>query len=841
MASGESSPSAITGLVVPLVIWGSQPPENKMTVVRFLSDRTTVVTGNFFLNRWLKTLLIIYKFCRRFISASADGQICLWDMQDGRCIDSISTIYVHRFMQSYMYKSSRHTRSTRLFCVGDYSDIVVIDPQDLTVVFHLNSRVEPDWICSYAIVQRFNRPDQCIGLSMAGMIKIWSLVELEKKDMANSLYEDESKRLDIRDVRAVSFNPVNERIYLVVSSSNWQNYFGVGKPFEIAILEGVKTNLLMWLNEVSFSFAPQKDIETTFQVARASRNGQLLIWRIPRYDREFMRKFTSSNQLPLKYKGTFEESLSAVWKCLNGDPNTTMPVMDSGVVTCSLFVGSQGKLLLGRDDGVIVMTYACETLSRQLLDVPAERPTSRRLIGHRSAVRNLFYPHEHHSRFDIQVLLSGGDDFSVIVWNINTAVRLYRFTVHGGPIERFIVPPANASVYNYSFDYVGSLIGGIMNIDSSEEALTDGRSLSQVISKTDPSDANSVAGLSRRLTWQFESNLYLDVARLLLSLLHAWNLDEDLDSVCSKKLALNKPRHQLYFGNVSRHGQLSVVLPQRIRRSFDSFSTDVRWQASHSLTTTHLLAVISTANTLMGMRNATTQIRLLNYSRSRRSVAAPQPSLSKHPTKENPASERQQIKQGWSLLAALHCVLLPDHVRPKSSYAAPRIELLARRWQDSCVEIREAAQALLIRELSRLGATGRRRLIESWAPFLPPLLDPALSIFGARLQSSVPALPPSAPPIPPRQKHLPPPVEPVPESGVQQVRRNQATAIILLGVVGAEFGDELNRLHDIILQPSIKLFSIPWLAPYSNHVRRISIYFQVFFFSKKILRFVFFT
>lgn len=31
------------------------------------------------------------------------------------------------------------------------------------------------------------------------------------------------------------------------------------------------------------------------------------------------------------------------------------------------------------------------------------------------------------------------------------------------------------------------------------------------------------------------------------------------------------------------------------------------------------------------------------------------------------------------------------------------------------------------------------------------------------------------------------------ESGVQQVRRNQATAIILLGVVGAEFGDELNR------------------------------------------------
>lgn len=69
--------------------------------------------------------------------------------------------------------------------------------------------------------------------------------------------------------------------------------------------------------------------------------------------------------------------------------------------------------------------------------------------------------------------------------------------------------------------------------------------------------------------------------------------------------------------------------------------------------------------------------------------------------------DRQQIKQGWSLVAALHCVLLPDHVRPRSSYAPPSIEMLVRRWQDSCLEIREAAQALLIRELTRLGAEGR--------------------------------------------------------------------------------------------------------------------------------------
>lgn len=45
---------------------------------------------------------------------------------------------------------------------------------------------------------------------------------------------------------------------------------------------------------------------------------------------------------------------------------------------------------------------------------------------------------------------------------------------------------------------------------------------------------------------------------------------------------------------------------------------------------------------------------------------------------ENAALEQAQIKQGWSLLAALHCVLLPELVN-KSSYCPPRIELLARR------------------------------------------------------------------------------------------------------------------------------------------------------------------
>ena len=97
------------------------------------------------------------------------------------------------------YKSSRHTRATRIFAVGDYNDFTVLDPQDLTIVYHISSRqtlksrpgknkitifrVEPDWISSYVITSSFtpNRPDRLVGVTMAGMIKVWSLVDLEKK------------------------------------------------------------------------------------------------------------------------------------------------------------------------------------------------------------------------------------------------------------------------------------------------------------------------------------------------------------------------------------------------------------------------------------------------------------------------------------------------------------------------------------------------------------------------------------------------------------------------------------------------------------------------------------
>lgn len=54
-------------------------------------------------------------------------------------------------------KVGTHHSQTLLFCVGDYAEIVVMDSQDLNILFNLTSRVEPDWINTMTIVQPQNK------------------------------------------------------------------------------------------------------------------------------------------------------------------------------------------------------------------------------------------------------------------------------------------------------------------------------------------------------------------------------------------------------------------------------------------------------------------------------------------------------------------------------------------------------------------------------------------------------------------------------------------------------------------------------------------------------------
>jgi hypothetical protein len=51
----------------------------------------------------------------------------------------------------------------------------------------------------------------------------------------------------------------------------------------------------------------------------------------------------------------------------------------------------------------------------------------------------------------------------------------------------------------------------------------------------------------------------MEVAQLLLSLMHAWGLDPDLDKVCEGKLGLLRPMIPVSFGIMSKGGKIFVI------------------------------------------------------------------------------------------------------------------------------------------------------------------------------------------------------------------------------------------------------------------------------------------
>ncbi|XP_026313691.1 WD repeat-containing protein 7 [Hyposmocoma kahamanoa] len=310
----------------------------------------------------------------------------------------------------------------------------------------------------------------------------------------------------------------------------------------------------------------------------------------------------------------------------------------------------------------------------------------------------------------------------------------------------------------------------------------------------------------------------MEIAQILISLLHAWGLDPDLDRVCESKLGLLRPMVPVCFGVVSRHGHMAVQLPTRLNDWTDAcnaaptdpilttsglppellrqekltrlFSSKLHWELSTTLTTNHLLSIVALANTLMSMSQASfvpeQEIARKLHRPSTRSTSS---WAGDEEREEQLAAQQAHIKQGWSLLATLHCVLLPDKVvaAGAKNFKRPQVEMLARRWQHHCLEVRDASQALLLAELSRLGPKGRKALVDNWAQYLP-------------LYTHTESINPHASQKEPAEKVTRVQDEEFEEeeeeivrkpSSLAELKRKQTTAVVLLGVIGAEFGQDI--------------------------------------------------
>ncbi|CAG9834856.1 unnamed protein product [Diabrotica balteata] len=321
-----------------------------------------------------------------------------------------------------------------------------------------------------------------------------------------------------------------------------------------------------------------------------------------------------------------------------------------------------------------------------------------------------------------------------------------------------------------------------------------------------------------------EASHGMEIAQLLLSLLHSWGLDSDLDRVCQVKLGLLRPMVPISYGVLSKANHMSLFLPtwhntipvdeeslpndlsitnslppELIRQEQVTriFTSRTHWELSTTLTTNHLLAIIALSHTLMSMSNATFVPEQERNRKLHRQSTRVNWSKTDEEHEEMFTQQQAQIKQGWSLLATLHCVLLPDKVveHGAKNFKRPQVEMMVKRWQHHCVEVREAAQTLLLAELSRMGPKGRKLLVESWAQYLPQFTH--IETINQQINSPVPQTNGNIN----QQPHSPDPVDEEFEeeeeeqirkpSSLSELKKKQSTAVIILGVIGAEFGQDI--------------------------------------------------
>ncbi|XP_014681792.1 PREDICTED: WD repeat-containing protein 7-like [Priapulus caudatus] len=374
-------------------------------------------------------------------------------------------------------------------------------------------------------------------------------------------------------------------------------------------------------------------------------------------------------------------------------------------------------------------------------------PPFRVLLGHTGKVTCLLHPHQENARYEMHQLVSGGVDFSVCLWDMYSGTLLHRFCIHGGEVTQLMATPSNCSL-NIQLEM--QLEMQLEGIEGSLKAYSLKCHLDRVVHGLVAEDILAACdeGLGAAA--------------------------DDTPTTSSQNLIMAVRRRNV--------AAIRTVAQRNLQQGIGMAQTPVLVNQEVSKDKSYPLQIQGLRT---NPRDPDAHVLFFDIERKRRSYreAARQQQQQQggDEAEENVFLVHQaQIKQGWSLLAALHCVLLPELVGLKH-YKVPLLHMLARRWQDRCLEVREAAQALLLAELRRIGPEGRKMLVEDWAPYLPTYVDPRVSLIqeGGQAATDDDSYDSQD------QNNL---------GGVSpkfNSRQKQATAIVMLGVIGAEFGQEI--------------------------------------------------
>uniref|UniRef100_A0A673AYA0 WD repeat domain 7 n=1 Tax=Sphaeramia orbicularis TaxID=375764 RepID=A0A673AYA0_9TELE len=442
------------------------------------------------------------------VSASESGEMCLWDVNDGRCIEFTKLACAHVDIQFYQFTVGTQ-KEGRLLCNGHYPEILVVDSTSLEVLYSLVSKICPDWISSMSIIRSHRtQEDTVVAVSVTGILKVWIITaEVSRMQDLDPVFEEESKPIYCQGCQSISFCTYTQSSLLVVCSNYWR-VLDAGDYSVLCSVSSENDQswaggqfisadrVLIWTEDgcsyiyklpascVSASEHFRSDVGKTqdgsvpplvYSIADRS-DKQLFICPplliCPPVTRFFFGRREPFHKLLIQGDSAGRLSLWSipdtylqVWSSISLqeafdklvpvsagiiDQLSVLPGKDQPIkVTASVYIPSQGRLVCGREDGSIILVPATQTAIVQLLQgehmLRRGWPPHRTLRGHRNKVTCVLYPYQVSPRYDQRSLVSGGVDFSVIVWDIFTGEMKHIFCVHGGEISQLIVPPENCS------------------------------------------------------------------------------------------------------------------------------------------------------------------------------------------------------------------------------------------------------------------------------------------------------------------------------------------------------------------------------------------------------------
>nr|CAD7396009.1 unnamed protein product [Timema poppensis] len=444
------------------------------------------------------------------VSSSESGEMCTWDLVDGKCREVVKLPYVHTNIQAY---HMCNCEDVRLFCNGYYPEVLVMDPFSLEIIFTLSLRVNPDWISALHVLRPAKRKDDVVlALTTTGTVKVWTLMGQENRSQ-EPLYENESKQIRCLNALSMTCCAYNQRTVLIICSKYWQIYdagdfsvlCSVNSPRGERWLGGeflAADRVVIWSDEGKgymyklpantipdtkdfHSKAIESDIPFLYctlavpadkplsclpamrydvvsrqgkllrYIVRGDSEGKVVIWNIPEITNGQLAQFKQEDfSNPPGMPPTVSTSLVKAWLEMKPPPVGILDQLDTGDLpgvrlTASIYLPQQSRLVVGREDGSIIIVPATQTVMLQLLHGRHQQyddwPPHQLLLGHAGRVNCLLYPHHAHPRYEKSHLVSGGVDFAVCLWDLYSGNLLHRFCVHAGEITQLLVPPNNSS------------------------------------------------------------------------------------------------------------------------------------------------------------------------------------------------------------------------------------------------------------------------------------------------------------------------------------------------------------------------------------------------------------